>query len=42
MKDKFNLQFWQNDYAERFQLNREGRDILKGLFLIVQKRQKNL
>lgn len=29
MKDKFNLQFWQNDYAERFQLNREGRDILK-------------
>lgn len=29
LKDKFNLQFWQNDYVERFQLNREGREILK-------------
>ncbi len=29
MNNKFNLKFWQQDYIKRFQLDREGQEILK-------------
>lgn len=31
MNSKFNLKFWQRDYIERFQLDREGREIFNFL-----------